>query len=181
MLQTDILYIQNYLRWKMITHDRALYTCCFIGHREIDETEDLRTKLYETIERLIICESIDTFLFGSKSRFDSLSLELVTALKEKYPHIKRVCVRAEFPVICDEYEAYLKKSYEHTYYPERLSGTGRAAYVMRNREMIDKSSFCIFYYDEKNVSPLRKSGTKTALDYARKKKKQIIMLPENKK
>jgi len=50
-------------------------TCCFIGHRTIKETEELRNKLSATIERLITDEKADTFLFGSKSRFDSLCLE----------------------------------------------------------------------------------------------------------
>ena len=168
-----------FAKWRCELSDK--YTCCFIGHRRIDETEELRTRLYETIERLITCENADTFLFGSKSRFDSLCLELVTKLKEKHPHIKRVYVRAEYPDIGEEYEAYLLKAYEHTYYPERLMRAGRAAYVVRNREMIDKSRFCIFYYDEKNAPSTRKSGTKTALDYALKKEKRIIIFPENKK
>ncbi len=52
--------------------------------------------------------------------------------------------------------------------------SGRAAYVMRNYEMINKSYFCIVYYDEPNAPITRKSGTKIALDYAIKKGKQII-------
>lgn len=53
-------------------------TCCFFGHRKIEETLELRTKLYDTIERLITDENIDTFLFGSKSEFDALCHETVT-------------------------------------------------------------------------------------------------------
>ncbi len=55
--------------------------CCFIGHRTINETEGLKTTLTETIERLIVEYSVDTFLFGSKSRFNSLCLEQVTKMK----------------------------------------------------------------------------------------------------
>ena len=51
------------------------YTACFFGHRKIDETEELKNKLYEIIEKLIVNEKIDTFLFGSKSEFDSLCLK----------------------------------------------------------------------------------------------------------
>ena len=78
---------------------------------------------------------MDTFLFGSKSEFDRLCLKLVTKLKEKYPHVKRIYVRAEFPYINDDYMAYLLKSYDDTYYPEKLIGSGKAAYVERNYEM----------------------------------------------
>ena len=153
------------------------YTCCFFGHRTINETDELRTKITEVVERLIIDENVDTFLFGSKSRFDSLCLELVTKLKEKYPHVKRIYVRAEFPYINDDYLTYLLKSYDDTYYPEKLHGAGRAAYVERNYEMIDKSHYCIVYYDEQGAPTTRKSGTKIALDYAIKRKKEVIILP----
>ena len=152
-------------------------TCCFFGHRTINETNELRTKITEDVEKLITDENVDTFLFGSKSDFDSLCLELVTKLKEKYPHVKRVYVRAEFPFISDEYKAYLLESYEDTYYPEKLHGAGRAAYVERNREMIDKSKYCIVYYDEQNAPTKRKSGTKVALDYALKMGRDILIYP----
>ena len=150
-------------------------TCCFFGHRTINETEKLKVKLYKTIESLVVNENVDTFLFGSKSRFDSLCLELVTKLKEKYPHIKRIYVRAEFPIISDEYKAYLLKNYEDTYYPENLIGAGKAVYVERNIEMINRSLFCIVYYDESNTPTTRKSGTKIALDYAIKCKKKTFI------
>ena len=149
-------------------------TCCFFGYRKINETEELKSKLKEIIEKLIVDEKVDTFLFWSKSRFNSLCLELVTELKEKYPHIKRIYVRAEYPYISEHYKNYLLESYEYTYYPEKILNSGRAAYVERNYEMIDKSHFCIVYYDEPNAPTTRNSGTKTALDYAIKKEKRII-------
>ena len=151
-------------------------TCCFFGHRKINETEELKSKLKEIIEKLIVDEKVDTFLFGSKSRFNSLCLELVTEIKEKYPHIKRIYVRAEYPYISDDYKKYLLESYEDTYYPENIIGSGRAAYVERNYEMINKSLFCVVYYDEPNSPTARKSGTKIALDYAVRHKKAIINL-----
>ncbi len=148
-------------------------TCCFFGHRTIKETEELKSELYRIIEKLIKDENIDTFLFGSKSRFNSLCLEVVTKVKEKYTHIKRVYIRAEYPYISENYKNYLLESYEDTYYPERILNSGRAAYVERNYEMINKSHYCIVYYDE-GASAARKSGTKIALDYAIKQNKKII-------
>ncbi len=152
-------------------------TCCFFGHRTINETEKLKWQLKEIIEKLIVEEYVDTFLLGSKSRFNSLCLELVTAIKQRYPLIKRVYVRAEFPVIDDDYKAYLLEIYEDTYYPERVFGAGKVAYVERNYEMIDRSRFCVVYYDECHAPTIRKSGTKIALDYAIKQGKCIIKLP----
>ena len=153
-------------------------TCCVFGHRTINETQYLRTKITEVIEKLITDENVDTFLFGSKSRFNSLCYELVTNLKEKYPHIKRIYVRAEFPVINDDYKAYLLELYEDTFYPEKIKGSGRAAYVERNYEMINKSKYCIVYFDEANAPTTRKSGTRIALNYAVKQKRKIYVYPE---
>ena len=152
-------------------------TCCFIGRRKIEDTLELRRELYDSIERLITEEKVDTFLFWSKSRFNSLCLELVTEIKEKYPHIKRIYVRAEYQEINEEYTNYLLESYEDTYYPDKIIGAGKAVYVERNCEMINNSRFCIFYYDEQNAPTTRKSGTKIALDYAVRNKKEIIKFP----
>jgi len=151
-------------------------TACFFGHRTINETSELKSKLVEIIEKLIVDEKVDTFLFGSKSRFNSLCLELLTKIKEKYPHIKRIYVRAEYPDINEQYTNYLLESYDDTYYPEHIRSSGRAAYVERNYEMIDNSHYCIVNYDEHSAPTTRKSGTKIALDYAIKKGKQITSL-----
>ena len=150
-------------------------TCCFFGHRDINKSEDLREKLTDTIEKLVTAEKTDTFLFGSKGNFDDLCYDIVTELKEKYPHIKRIYVRAEYPIINDEYMAYLLKLYEDTYYPEKIVGSGKAVYIERNCEMINKSKYCIVYYDKQNSHTTRKSGTKIALDNATKKGREIII------
>ena len=164
------------------------YTACFFGHRKIDETDELRNNLQRVIEVLIINENVDTFLFGSKSEFDRLCMKTVTDLKETYPHIKRIYVRSSHQLIPDWYKGYLMEYYENTYYPENMANAGKASYVERNQEMINKSEFCVVYYDEKYLSPRRKnskrdlvdyqpkSGTAVAYKYAMSKKKQVINL-----
>ena len=39
------------------------------------------------------------------------------------------------------------QSYDDTYYPERIAGSGRTAYVERNQIIIDRSDICNVYYD----------------------------------
>lgn len=165
-------------------------TCCFFGHRKISESGELKERLYNIIEDLIIYKYVDTFLFGSKSDFDKLCLSVVTKLKDKHPHIQRVYVRVEFQYINDDYKTYLLQSYDDTYYPKQISGSGRAAYVERNQIMIDCSDICIVYYNENYLPPKRKnsrrdilpyqpkSGTKIAYEYAKRKKKYIINVAE---
>ncbi len=153
----------------------------FIGHRNIEKTEQLILSLRENVERLIN-RGVTTFLFGSKSEFNKLSWEIVTELKEKYPFIKRVYVRSAYQDIDENYKRYLLELYEETYFAIKLKNAGKYSYVERNYEMIDNSTYCIFYYN-KDYNPLltsRKSGTKTAYEYAIKKKKEIINLYKNK-
>lgn len=151
-------------------------TCCFIGHRGIEKTEELKRQLTAVVEELITAKQVDTFLFGSKSAFNDLCYEQVTSIKQKHPHIKRIYVRAEYPDISENYKNYLLKYYEGTYYPQNVLDSGRAAYIKRNEEMIQKSDFCVFYYNETFLPSIRKSGTKIALDYAARKGKEIIIL-----
>ena len=171
--------------------DNKLHTCCFFGHRKIEVTDELVNRLKEVVEHLIVDKNVDTFLFGSKSQFDKSCLQVVTELKKKYPHIRRIYVRAEFPYIDEDYTAYLLKRYDQSYYPERMINAGKAAYVERNYEMIDNSSYCVIYYDENYMPPRRKngrrdlfdyqpkSGTAVAHDYAVKKGKSIMNLYTN--
>lgn len=160
--------------------------CCFFGHRKINETPELTESLTREIEILITENEVSIFYFGSKSQFDDLCHKVTTELKEKYPHIKRVYVRSAFQHIPDWYENSLLKHYEDTYFPEHIENAGRASYVERNQEMINKSDFCVVYYDENYAPPRRrksrrdltdyqpKSGTRLAYDYAVKKGKEIV-------
>lgn len=153
-------------------------TCCFFGHRKVADEEAIKEKLYGIIENLIVIDKIDAFLFGSKSKFDSLCRDVVAELKKKYTYIKRIYVRAEFPFINDDYRAYLLENVEDTYYPDNLHNAGRAVYVKRNREMIDKSGICVVYYNHNYEPYKRKSGKEIAFDYANQKKKEIINIAD---
>lgn len=161
---------------------------CFIGHKVIDETETLKDSLRQTVISLIN-KGVTTFLFGSKSAFDDLSWEIVSELKGKYIDIKRIYVRSMYQNIEKSYEEYLLKFYEETYFPPKAQNAGRYSYVERNYEMIDKATYCVFYYN-KDYAPIlkrqdkynmllpsqRRSGTEVAYEYAIKKKKIIINL-----
>ncbi len=137
-------------------------TCCFVGHRQIDATDKLKEHLTEILKKLIIEENIDTFLFGSNSQFNDLCHCVISDLKKDFPYLKRIYVRAEFPFIDDDYKAYLLKRYEDTYYPQNIINAGKYVYVERNSEMIDKSRFCVFYYN-KTYTPPPKNSTQNYL------------------
>ena len=156
-------------------------TACFIGHKKVEKKERVAFSVKETVE-MLIKKGVKTFFFGSMSEFDCLSREVVAKLKMQYPYIKRVYVRSAFQYIDKAYEEYLLAFYEETYFPPKIEKAGKASYVERNCEMIDKSTYCVFYYNENYVPPFkrrsestpRNSGTKIAYEYALKKKKIII-------
>lgn len=62
---------------------------CFIGHRTITVTDELCERIRTTVLDLIDNQDVDTLLFGSRSQFDELCLNIVTEIKEIRPHIRR--------------------------------------------------------------------------------------------
>ena len=162
--------------------------CCFIGHRNAVATPELCDELKKLIVYLIEEKDVKCFLFGSASLFDKMCLKMVTELQKEYPKITRVYVRSQYPYIEKSYREYLLQSYDDTRIPSRVKNAGKAAYVERNQEIINESDFCVFYYDETYVPPLRnwskgelstchsKSGTRLAYEYAKKKGKEVINL-----
>lgn len=155
---------------------QKLNTCCFFGHRKIISDDKLVNDITSAIENLIINHHVDTFLFGSKSQFDRLCYKIVSRFKTKYPNLKRIYVRAEFPYIDDQYRSYLLERYEDTYFPDQLYHAGKEVYIERNYEMIQNSKYAIIYYNKNYIPPhqhykLRpsKGGTKIAYEYAKQK------------
>ena len=128
-------------------------------------------RVRESVEDLIVNSGVDTFLFGSKSEFDELCRAVVGNMRSTYPHISRIYVRAEFPFINEGYKRYLNGLYEDTYYPEKIRGAAKSVYIQRNREMIDKSAYCIIYCNKSYQE--RVSGTEMAYRYAMKRGRKI--------
>lgn len=153
-------------------------TCCFFGHRNIEITQKTEKVLFDVVKLLIIQKGITRFLFGSKSQFNDLCYKIVSLLQKEFPFVQKIYVRAEYPYPGDEYIRYLLEMYEGTYYPDKIKNAGRAVYVERNFEMIDKSEYCIVYFD-KNYTPFQHkkrsaSGTGIAYNYAVRKQKEVI-------
>jgi uncharacterized phage-like protein YoqJ len=170
--------------------------CSFFGHRDTPQTEELKQKVSETVERLMVEEGADTFLFGSRSNFDELCHMVVTELKEKYPYIQRIAYLCKHETGCLVGEGAKMKQqikqltgrdvyvseYEDIRKSDRVNSAGRASYVERNQEIINISDFCVFYYNpcflpyKRKYSKVSvreyqpKSGTGLVFDYAWKRR-----------
>lgn len=176
-------------------------TCCFIGHRKLEITDELVSRLTCEIEKLLAL-GVTRFLFGTRSDFNSLCHHIVSELRKTNPEIVRIayttfheCVTLEQDVErTEKMMSYLWKrevhleGYEEEITPEPLRKSGKATYIERNQIMIDNSDYCIFYYDESyrperrelsrkyfiNTLSSGQSGTELAYRYAVQKKKNII-------
>ena len=126
----------------------------FIGHRKIAANYSLYSKLRDLIFWLVDYKNANTFLFGSKSHFNDLCLQVATEVKKIRPNVKLIYVRAEYPLISEDYKNYLLNFYDDTYFPDKILNAGRATYVERNFHMINQADICIFCFD-KACSPLR--------------------------
>ncbi len=160
-------------------------TCCFIGHREIEETEQLTAELHRLLTALI-ARGVTDFLFGDHSAFDTLCYTLVTELQKEHPCLRRIHFRMRYPEADEMTMEFLLSGYEDCICLPDTVRAGRASYVLRNRAMMRESDVCIFYCnpsyipqereaDRRNHLPRspRKSGTRLAYDYARSQKKEI--------
>ena len=162
-------------------------TCCFIGHRKIEQTEEIERLLRDTLYSLI-GQGANHFIFGDHSDFNSLCYEIVTELKDEFPHIRRTHYRTDYPDADAYTMQFLLDGYEDSVCPAGVSGAGKAAYVKRNQAMIQNSDICVFYFDEMYQPSRRKqskpslsdyqpkSGTRLAFDYAEAQGKRVINL-----
>lgn len=148
--------------------------CSVFGHSEIEIDEELKTRLYTTLEDLITNKGIDAFYFGGFGMFDDLCYKTVSELKDKYHNINRIfCCSdprwlrpSKRPRWLNEetYEDIVYLDLEYDYWYTRI--------YFRNCEMINQSDYVIFYVKDKSS----RSGAYKALQYAEKKKKEYVNL-----
>ena len=150
-------------------------TCCIIGHRDFKKNKELELNVKGIIINLIEEESVTKFLFGSKSKFIDFCYDIVSEIRKKHNNLSRVFVRAEYPIISEEYYDYLKSFYEDSYFYSEKLIANKYSYIKRNQTMIDQSDICLFCFDNNYFPKTRTcSGTGLAYKYAIKKGKRIL-------
>ena len=138
----------------------------FCGHAEVDSKNEIRAWLFEVTQQLLE-EGIDIFYFGGYGEFDRMALDVVTEQKKQYSHINRILVLA-----------YLRKNmnaakqYDETVYPDLESVPPRYAIVRRNQKMIEAADVVVAYLTHEW------GGAYQMIQYARRKRKNIIFYPE---
>ena len=138
--------------------------CTFFGHRftPIEVREPLSNILTDLIEN----RDVNVFYVGNHGDFDRIVLSVLRELKKKYMHIKYYVVLAYMP---KKTRVSDNADFSETIYPDGLETVPcRLAILKRNEWMSKKSDIVVAYVIGSA------GGASTALEYARKKKKEII-------
>lgn len=149
--------------------------CSFFGHKEITITEDLKNRIRGILDQMIKNENFTVFYFGGFGMFDDLCWQIITELKDKYMHIKRVfclvdprhqriskrpkCLKVE------DYEEFIYLDLEFDWWYTRI--------YYRNCEIVNQSDFIVFYAND-----VASSGAYKIYQYAKKNRKNLINLAE---
>lgn len=137
----------------------------FCGHSKLI-LHNVILKKYAEILIQLIEEGANEFLLGGYGSFDSISANLVHALKKTYPYIHSTLVTA--------YINQEKRSdiYDDIEYPPIENVPLKFAINKRNEWMVDNSDVVISYVK----APV--GGAAKTLEYAKRKRKRIIDLAE---
>lgn len=152
------------------------HTCTFTGHRperlQLPE-EQVKEWLAEQIERAAD-EGYTDFISGMQRGVDLWAAEAVLKLINKDRQIRLIAACA-FRGMEENWEMDWQERYYHvlsqSYLVYYISDTpGREAYFARNHWMVDRASRLIAVY---SGAP---SGTKETIEYARKMKRDIVLI-----
>ena len=167
----------------------------FIGNNILNEkvnTDLLEKKVENIVEKLILEDGADEFIFGAVDGFDCLCYIVVTKLMNKYPNIRRIYV-SQFANPSNKIKKWMNDYFEQCEYPLPKDEMGDKPNIKRNEIIVDKSDLIIAYYDKSdsfkfntNVEikffrngTTRMSKTKIALNYAYNNNKKLVNLFEN--
>ena len=141
-------------------------SCCFTGHRKLPDGQRVAImERTETAVKKLLSGGINRFLLGGAVGYDTEVARLLFCLKNVHRGIKVVLIypfdnytdrwndaqKAEYAKLLPQYDDVIKAS-------ER---SGREAYLLRNRMLVDSSAVCIAYCHK------QRSGTAYTVRYAK--------------
>ena len=141
-------------------------TCCFTGHREIEDADkDTLKAALDAAIRDLIARGYRYFGAGGALGFDTLAASAVLSLKKEYPDIALILV-----LPCPNQTRYWK-SEDVAAYEEIMRRADKCVYTSdhyfngcmqrRNRYLVDHSSACIAYLRRES------GGTAYTVEYAK--------------
>ena len=73
-------------------------SCCVFGHRKLTGKEELKGKLFEIFENLIVFENVDTFYVGSKASLTSYAVRFLLSKRKNIPTLKEFTFVQNTPI-----------------------------------------------------------------------------------
>ena len=145
--------------------------CSVFGHREIEETEELRATTTAEIVKAVDF-GCRVFYFGGYGAFDELCYKIVTETAQNNPSlgIKRIYCVAQERYLTKKCRYFRREDYDEIIYLAPSFDWWYTSIYYRNCAMIDESDYIIFYAEER-----RESGAYKAYEYARKKKEKRVV------
>jgi uncharacterized phage-like protein YoqJ len=151
-------------------------TACFTGHRKIFcDIEDLKSRLYNVLEKAVINAEINDFYNGGAVGWDMLTAEIVMKLREKYPQIRLHMILPCSP----ENQSYKWTDEQKNTYFSILKQADSIEQIadryfdgcmkQRNARMIELSDCCFCYWNGN-----MKSGTVQTIRMAQRKHILIV-------
>ena len=141
-------------------------SCCFTGHRKLPDSQRAAIMAKTEAEvRKLLSGGINRFLLGGAVGYDAEVAKLLFRLKNECRGIKVVLIypfdgytdrwndaqKAEYAKLLPQYDDVIRAS-------ER---SGREAYLLRNRMLVDSSAVCIAFCQK------QRSGTAYTVRYAK--------------
>lgn len=159
-------------------------TCCFTGSRpqslpwgwreEDPRCAGLKLRMEEQVLSLITRNRVRHFISGGAQGVDTYAAELVLGLRGRFPG-----VTLELAIPMDGQDSRWPPEARRRY-AALLAGADRVTYVQhrytpdcfhrRNRWMVDRSAYVLAVWDG------RPGGTAYTVDYARQKRRTLLLL-----
>ncbi len=148
--------------------------CCFAGHRDVYDAENVLTALKNKIEELITKENVTEFWVGNYGRFDGLAATCVRSLKTKYKGIKLVLVIPYITKQLNEYKEQYYEKYDKILMADIPISTPQQLKIIKcNEYMVSESDYLTCYVKHSW------GGAAKTLEYAQKRNIQIINMADS--
>ncbi|MBE7020387.1 MAG: hypothetical protein E7411_03005 [Ruminococcaceae bacterium] len=147
--------------------------CCFVGHRDTIMTDEIRIKLRDSAENLIVNHNVRKFFVGNYGGFDKGSAFVISELKAKYPDIELELVLPYLTKEIIENKYVPGAKYDSILLADIPEKTPKRYHIIKcNEYMVNNSDYIICYI-------IRSwGGANATLNYAKQRKKQIINIAE---
>ena len=159
-----------------ILSDERCYVVSFFGHRQLDITNAMEDRLESIIRSILLEKEYVEFLIGRDGDFDIWTASVIRRMKRTVRD-DNSSLTWVMPYLEAEYrnnEESMEEYYDHIEISDAASlAHYKRAYIIRNREMVDRSDLVIAYVNCKS------GGAFQTLDYAKKVGKEVINLSVN--